>query len=333
MAPRLFVAATTTPLANPRLLGSRIPLHRILSPPTPTPARCALQPLSGPPPPCASTSRRAISTSWLLSALPNLPLPSPQNPPPPKTLRARRILPYPPAHVYALIADIDSYSAFLPHCTHSRVTRWTTTTPASANDNSNSSNNPADPAHHRRGLLRRLPAQADLTVGWGPVAQTYTSRVYCVPGSVVEAVSGADAPGPSIPRDVLRRAGYGDDDFSGMDSGLGSPMTREGGVAEKSATEGGGIFKSLVTRWTVEPVTRPPGGHAAAAAARAAGKQQQQHQGLGAEEQGWSEVTLSVTFQFANPALGFAVGQVADGMVDEMVEAFEERARRLYGRR
>jgi coenzyme Q-binding protein COQ10 len=74
-----------------------------------------------------------------------------------------------------------------------------------------------------------------------------------------------------------------------------------------------GIFESLDTRWTVRPVK------AAASSAAAGG---------GGE---WTEVTLSVTFQFANPALGFAVGQLADDKVTEMVEAFEGRARALYG--
>ena len=69
-----------------------------------------------------------------------------------------------------------------------------------------------------------------------------------------------------------------------------------------------GIFESLVTRWTVKPTAGPTTG--------------------GGE---WSEVVLSVTFQFANPALGFAVGQLADEKADEMVEAFEGRARQLYG--
>ncbi len=69
----------------------------------------------------------------------------------------------------------------------------------------------------------------------------------------------------------------------------------------------GGIFESLVTRWTVKGVNNNGGGE-------------------------WTEVTLSVAFQFANPALGFAVGQLADDKVDEMVEAFEGRARELYGK-
>jgi len=45
----------------------------------------------------------------------------------------------------------------------------------------------------------------------------------------------------------------------------------------------------------------------------------------------WTEVALSIEFRLANPALGFAVGQLADEKVDEMVQAFQDRARRLYG--
>ncbi|GAB1314072.1 Coenzyme Q-binding protein coq10, mitochondrial [Madurella fahalii] len=275
MAPRL---PATARLAIQRLPAPRIAIRRLPSSPTQTPGG---PPLHRDPP---TLSARPISTSWLLSALPNLSPTGNQQGPPPKTLRARRILPYPAAQIYTLIADVDSYSAFLPHCTHSQVTSWVTTATTPTTTTTTTS-----PQRH--------PAQADLTVGWGPFTQTYTSRVYCVPGEVVEAVSG-DAE-PSLPREVLRRAGYG------VDGGTTGGRTQ---MAE------GGIFKSLVTRWTVKPV-----------AARAS---------AGAGEGGGesTEVTLSVTFQFANPALGFAVGQMADDKVDEMVEAFEERARRLYGR-
>ena len=69
-----------------------------------------------------------------------------------------------------------------------------------------------------------------------------------------------------------------------------------------------GIFESLVTRWTVRPVTEP-------------GKSGTS-----------SEVTLTVKFQFANAMLGHAVGQLAKEKVDEMVQAFENRAGQLYGK-
>jgi coenzyme Q-binding protein COQ10 len=122
--------------------------------------------------------------------------------------------------------------------------------------------------------------------------------VYCVPGQVVEAVSGGSAE-TSIPRETLLAVGYSEADLD----------------LDKRVMEGG-IFESLVTRWTVKPVVR-----------------QGNNVGGRAEGDEWTEVTLSVTFRFANPALGLAVGQVADDKVDEMVEAFEGRARELYGRR
>jgi coenzyme Q-binding protein COQ10 len=109
---------------------------------------------------------------------------------------------------------------------------------------------------------------------------------------VVEAVSGAAS--TSIPPDTLLAAGY--EHHHGQNKGGNEKME--------------GIFESLVTRWTVRPVK-------AASSAGGGGE--------------WTEVTLSVTFQFANPALGFAVGQLADDKVTEMVEAFEGRARALYG--
>ncbi|KAH8882861.1 hypothetical protein GQ53DRAFT_753398 [Thozetella sp. PMI_491] len=197
---------------------------------------------------------------------------------PPKTITTRRILPYSSRDIYALIADIDAYSAFLPYCTMSRVTHWTRPDPASG---------------------KSWPARADLTVGWGPFAESYTSRVYCVPGSVVEAVSGKAF--TSIPTSMLSRHGRDsrlDDGAMGMASG---------------------IFESLVTRWTV--LERPSTATGSKSLSAQAGTPAS------------TEVALSVRFQFANPALGFAVGNVADDMAEKMVQAFEERARTLYGGR
>ncbi|KAL2021516.1 hypothetical protein VTK56DRAFT_7149 [Thermocarpiscus australiensis] len=323
MAPRLQPA---TRLTSCSLFATRIPLLRVPPLPSRVPLPSSLRrndPVTAPGAAVPSTIRTS-STSWLLSALPNL-TPHPSQPPPPKTLRARRTLPYPPAQIYALIADIDAYSNFLPHCTHSRVTSWTTAPspppPPSQGDkdkaNKNDSNTP-----------RRYPCQADLTVGWGPFTQTYTSRVYCVPGEVVEAVSGAAE--TSIPRDVLRRVGYDipEPEGLGVGGGGGDGAASRHQKKTKTTTTEDGIFESLVTRWTVRPT-------AAAAAAVVGGskKDAEEDSGGAARGKNWTEVTLSVTFRFANPALGFAVGQVADEMVDEMVKAFEARARELYGSR
>lgn len=291
MTPRL---PPPTRLAHSRCLaeGGRIQHLGLFTPLTSTRQRPPPRvPLQQPNRLLTTTACRPSNASWLLSALPNF-SPNPSQPPTPKTLRARRLLPYPPQQIYALIADIDSYSRFLPHCTHSRVTRWTHPLPS--------------PTHPSPGA--RHPALADLTVGWGPFTQTYTSRVYCVPGSVVEAVSGRA--GTSISADTLRSAGYEVD---------GTTTSTARGEKDQSQEMAGGIFDSLVTRWTVQSATIGRMNNNSIA-------------GVGGDGD-WTEVTLSVTFAFANPALGFAVGQVADEKVSEMVEAFEGRARELYGRR
>jgi coenzyme Q-binding protein COQ10 len=117
--------------------------------------------------------------------------------------------------------------------------------------------------------------------------------VFCIPGEVVEAVSGGAS--TTISAATLKEAGY---DVSA-------------GGSKSAGTEATGIFQSLVTRWTVRGAAAPKGESAA---------------------RQWTEVELSVQFRFANPALGFVVGQLADEKVVEMVQAFEERAKRIYGK-
>ncbi|KAK3327356.1 dehydrase and lipid transport-domain-containing protein [Cercophora scortea] len=246
-----------------------------------------------------ATTPKRHSSSWLLSALPNLS----SGPSAPQTIHARRTLPYPPSQIYSLIANIDSYSSFLPHCASSTVTRWTSP-PDPSHQHSDAS--PSTNSHHHN---KRWPARADLTVGWGPFTESYTSRVYCVPGSIVEAVSGAAR--TSIPANTLAQVGYNV-------------------AAEGAIRPGEGLFESLVTRWTVQPV-------AAAAATRGPSTLSVLSSSLAGTdkttEESWSDVELVVRFQFANPLLGHAVGQLAKEKVDAIVQAFEDRARTMYGRR
>lgn len=244
--------------------------------PQPQPRRRRSHPILHQPP----STRRPLS-SFLSSFLTTASTQQGQKQQPyalPQTLHARRLLPYPAAQLYSIIADIDSYRFFLPHCTASQVTAWT---------------RPSSPE------TPRWPALADLTVGWGPFTQSYTSRVYCVPGSVVEAVSGAAQ--TTIPASTLRAIGYK----------VADQDDRETARAGEMGTSG--IFESLVTRWTVQPTASLGDAQVA-------------------EGGEWTEVSLSIQYRFANPALGFAVGQMADDKVDEMVQAFEDRARRLYGK-
>lgn len=197
--------------------------------------------------PRTTHSRRPFFT---LPDLPSAPL---------QTLTASRILPYPAADLYTLISDVDSYSAFVPYCSHSRVTRWTTP-PKTSPDDQNS---------------RPCPAQADLRVGWGGFEETFTSRLRCIPGRSVEAVSDAEIDGTGN-------------------------------------HPGGAVFKTLVTRWTVQPL-------------------QDQDPTAGSAGNTTTQVDLVIRFQFANPLYSAVSAAVSDKLAGVMVEAFEERARRILG--
>ncbi|KAI2473741.1 hypothetical protein F4781DRAFT_378609 [Annulohypoxylon bovei var. microspora] len=193
--------------------------------------------------------------------------------PPPQTLTAARRLPYAHTHLYDLVADVDSYVSFLPYCQTSRVTHWT------------SGPSPSDPSS----ASRRWPTRADLTAGWGGFQETYTSRLFCVPSlGIVEAISG-DAR-TEIPVSELQKHGLSDPD--------------PGPVIGGGAGGDGGVFKSLVTRWTVSPA---------------------------ADGAGWSDVRLSIKYQFANPLYMAVSSAVADKVAPVMVEAFVERAKRILG--
>ncbi|RFU73466.1 cyclase dehydrase family [Trichoderma arundinaceum] len=123
--------------------------------------RLPLQPSA----PLLRTQRVACSSSH--RAFISLPGGSPQS------LVATRTLPYRHEPLYELIADVDSYSAFVPYCSHSQVRKWSAPDPSG----------------------RRWPTLADLHVGWGGFDEVFTSRLLCVPGVSVEARSGGSAEG------------------------------------------------------------------------------------------------------------------------------------------
>ncbi|CAH0053442.1 unnamed protein product [Clonostachys solani] len=124
-----------------------------------------------------------------------------------QTLTATRILPYSRDPLYSLIADVDGYSSFVPYCSRSRVTHWS----------------PADPASGRR-----WPTRADLHVGWGGFDEKFTSRLTCVPGVSVEALSG--------------------------------------GV--RGEPDASSVFRSLVTRWQLRPLGAGTGSNSSSSSPR-----------------------------------------------------------------
>ncbi|KAK6219702.1 polyketide cyclase/dehydrase and lipid transporter [Colletotrichum tabaci] len=164
-----------------------------------------------------------------------------------QTLTASRTMPYPSAQLYDVISDVDAYDTFVPYCAQSRVTQWTSPDVSG----------------------RRWPAQADLRVGWGGFEETFTSRLHCVPGKSVEAVSGADVEGSS---------------------------PGNGG-------EGGAVFRSLVTKWQLRPLSSGTG----------------------------TEVDLVIRFQFANPLYSAVSAAVSDKVAGVMIQAFEKRVKALLG--
>lgn len=161
----------------------------------------------------------------------------------PLTINVSRTLPYPREKLYDLIVDVDAYSSFLPYCQHSRVTAWS----------------------KQPGGGRAWPTEGELTVGFGPITQSYTSRIVCVPGRSIEALSGKQEGAPA-----------------------GSP------------------FESLVTKWTVgDAIVKRIGT--------------------------WSTVDLDLTMRLADPLVQMMLSKVVDETATKMVDAFEQRARELFG--
>ena len=188
-----------------------------------------------------------------------------------QSLAASRILPYKSTSLYTIIADVDSYSSFLPYCVDSKVTAW------SAPDASG----------------KRWPSQADLKVGWGGFEEQFTSTLLCVPDSVVEALGGeavTELPKPDI-------AHYA--------------------ASHPAPATANSIFKSLRTRWFVRPFPyKPP-----------TGTPQTDRTTLPATEE--TEVRLTIDFQFSNPLYAALSKAVAPKLAGVMIEAFEDRARKL----
>ncbi|OJD16825.1 hypothetical protein AJ78_03015 [Emergomyces pasteurianus Ep9510] len=88
-----------------------------------------------------------------LPSLSSLTNPLSPNPPPPRVLTATRNLPFAPEPLFRTIADIGSYAHFLPFLTASTVTA--------------------------RDAKSGYPTSAFLTVGYGPLTETFVSRVEC----------------------------------------------------------------------------------------------------------------------------------------------------------
>ncbi|KAL5121814.1 Coenzyme Q-binding protein coq10, mitochondrial [Pleosporales sp. CAS-2024a] len=135
----------------------------------------------------------------------------------PQTLTAHRVLPYPSAPIYSIIADVPSYASFLPYCTRSDITHWSL----------------PDKVYKRH-----WPSQGTLTSGFGGITESFVSRVYCVPGKYVESVGG-DTETSLAPDEIAHH------------------LEAEGGDATRAVAGGdGGLLRHLRSRWMVEDMGR-----------------------------------------------------------------------------
>ncbi|KAI5358819.1 Putative coenzyme Q-binding protein COQ10 [Septoria linicola] len=201
-----------------------------------------------------------------------------------QTLTAQRTLPYPSTVIYDIISDVASYSEFLPYCRGSIVTKY------------------SEPAQDGK----KYPEEAKLIIGFNDnISEEFTSRVYCVPGKIVEAVSGnmkSTLSGDEIAHHSPRPAA--DQDPSRKDT----------------------VMAHLLTRWSLKPYPyKPPPTDAIS--------KENAHKNTSntnpVPSQHKTEVNLAIEFQFSNPLYAAVAGGAAPKVADKMIEAFEKRVKEV----
>lgn len=199
-----------------------------------------------------------------------------------QSLTASRTLEYPSKVIYSVIADVGNYSTFLPYCQGSVVTK--TSQPAQDG--------------------KSYPEEAKLLIGFnGDVSQTFWSRVYCVPHTVVEAVSG-DSDTALAPADIAHHSARP--------------------PADQDPSRNNSVLSTLRTRWTLrhfhykpppESATHPETTH----------KNHDETSDVPGQDR--TEVNLNIEFSFANPMYAALSSAAAPKVADKMIEAFEKRVK------
>ncbi|KAI9724563.1 MAG: hypothetical protein M1812_000631 [Candelaria pacifica] len=234
--------------------------------------------------------------------------------PEPQSLTATRTLSFPASALYTVIADIDAYSSFLPFLTTSKVTQWSNTDAK---------------------IGKKWPQEAELRVGYGGYEEAFQSKVYCVPGSIVEAIAGQAK--PTIEKEKLEHHTGGETSEAVLDLYMGHFTNKSS--SQPIAAENP-IFTSLLTRWNLRtfPYKPPPSSAAPGAshdpASDTAGEAQpQESRSLKnpkeATEQ--TEVSLVIEYQFASPMYAALSKAFAPKVAGLMIEAFEKRALDVLG--
>ncbi|MCJ1236666.1 hypothetical protein MMC14_004648 [Varicellaria rhodocarpa] len=197
-----------------------------------------------------------------------------------QTLHAARTLPYPSSALFALIADIAAYTDFLPYCNSSTVTALSAPHPSTS---------------------KTYPAEAHLRIGWAGYDEAFTSKVFCVPDTCVEAVAGAVR--TTLPTSDLQH--YGGED------------------AKSAHVPGNEIFQSLRTCWTLREFPFKP--------LPSDGKTPQEGS-ADLPSRARTEVELQIEVRFASAMYAALSQAAAPKMAAFMVGAFERRAREVLGK-
>lgn len=201
----------------------------------------------------------------------------------PSTLVASRTLQYPHKVIFDIISDVSSYHHFIPYCVSSEVTKHSNPAPSTG---------------------KTYPEEAYLTVGFdNNVSEKFYSRIYCVPDTVVEAVSGNSV--TSLKADEI-----------------GHHNARPERAQDPSRNET--ILTHLSTRWTLRPFPYKPPPTSATHPSTTHMNHAETSPIPGQEK---TEVSLAIEYEFANPMYGALSSAAAPKVAEKMIEAFEKRVK------
>jgi coenzyme Q-binding protein COQ10 len=200
-----------------------------------------------------------------------------------QTLSATRILLCPPSIIYTVISDVGAYSQFVPYCQGSIVTKHS----APAKDG------------------KSYPEEAKLLIGFNnDISEEFTSRVYCVPGRVVEAVSG--------------------NTLSSLEGSEECAHHSARPACDEDPSQRSTAMAHLRTRWTLMPYPyKPPPVDAIDPTTYHKNVEKSGE----AKPQDKTQVHLDIEFAFANPMYAALSKAAAPKVAEKMIEAFEKRVR------
>jgi coenzyme Q-binding protein COQ10 len=152
---------------------------------------------------------------------------------------------------------------------------------------------------------KTYPEEAKLLIGFNnDVSEAFTSRVYCVPEQVVEAVSGQAETTLSAEEIAHHSA---------------RPQNVEEDPSRKDT-----VLQHLLTRWILRPFPYKPA-PLSAMTPETTHKNHEETADLPSTHK--TEVNLTIDYRFSNPVYGALSSAAAPRVADKMIEAFEKRVK------